>query len=143
MSYANAIPQIQTRLQAVDGLLHVEAGEPKQVNAAPMAYYLFARGTPIGQMSGITYTVMIRVLVAWLDNANSELDIAPFVHSIPATFSPREKDAGGYPFAKLGGTVDAATITSLDSGEQGGFHTVNNVPYRSITYELTIKENNP
>lgn len=143
MSYLLVIPEIKIRLEAVSGMALVEAGEPKQIAQTPYAYFMFARGLPIGQTDGMTYIVMIRVMVPWLDNDSAEEDIAPFVHSIPDTFSPRTIDGNGHAYAKLGGTVDSAIIKTLDSGEQGGFHTVKDTPYRSITYELEIKENNP
>lgn len=145
MTYLAAIPGIQARLESIAGVGLVLAGEPSQVDAVPLIYYLFARGKTIapGTLSGMEYVVMIRVMVPWKDNAASETDIAPFVNSVPAAFDPKTKDGDGHSFAKLGGLVDAATITSIDSGEQGGFHTVADVPYRSITYELTVKENKP
>lgn len=156
MSYLTAMPGLTARLASIAGLgtfdpggpserPAVLAGEPTSVDATPLIYYLFARASTIapGTLGGMTYVVMIRVLVPWQDNATSEADIAPFVNSVPAAFDPKTKDGAGHPFAKLGGLVDAALITSIDSGEQGGFHTVASVPYRSITYELTIKENKP
>lgn len=145
MTYATAMPGLHARLASIAGVGLVLAGEPTSVDATPLIYYLFQRAQTLapGQLSGMQYVVMIRVLVPWEDNATSEADIAPFVNSVPAAFDPKQHDTGGHSFAKLGGLVDAALITAIDSGEERGFHTVASVPYRSITYELTIKENKP
>jgi hypothetical protein len=156
MTYATAMPGITARLASVAGLGTLDQGgpgerpaviegEPTSVDACPLVYYLFQSGETIapGQLSGMKYVVMIRVLVPWADNPGSEADIAPFVNSIPAAFDAKQHDGDGHSFAKLGGLVDLALITAINSGEDQGFHTVASVPYRSITYELTIKENKP
>lgn len=145
MTYLAAMPGITARLQSIAGVGLVVAGEPSQVDAVPLIYYLFDRAETIapGTLGGMQYVVMIRVLVPWKDNATSEQDIAPFVNSIPNAFDPKTKDGAGHSFAKLGGLVDAAWISAISSGERGGFWTIKGVPYRSIDFELTIKENKP
>lgn len=148
-TYADAIPGIQERLEAVPGLALVLPGEPSSmpvdaddVPITPLAYYLFAgtEGLPQRPKRGDKHLVMIRVLVRWQDNANSELELAPFADSIPDAFDPdiHQADVNGYPLPTLGGRVAMAQLRSADSGEQSGFHTIADVPYRSITWTLTI-----
>lgn len=148
-TYADAIPGIQERLESVAGLALVLPGEPSSmpvdaddVPITPLAYYLFAGtdGLPNRPKRGDKHLVMIRVLVRWLDNANSELDLAPFVDSVPDAFNPdiHQVDGNGHPLPTLGGRVGMAQLRSAESGEQAGFHTIAGVPYRSITWTLAI-----
>lgn len=148
MSWAAILPAIVTRLATVDGLApliegsetiaRVKSGEPTQIEAVPYAYVLFNGFTPVnqGQVQGKQYEALIRVLVPWEDDADSEATLAPFVDRIPAAFDPKGRDADGRPLATLGGVCNVAQIMSATSGEQGGFHTVRDTVYRAVDFTL-------
>lgn len=108
---------------------------------SPLCYYLYDRTDGLNQRTkrGDKCIVMIRVLVRWVDNEECEAEIAPFVDSVPDAFDPREVDGNSHPLPTLGGRVGMAQLTRADSGEgERGFHTIAGVPYRSITWELSI-----
>ena len=148
MSWAAILPAIVARLATLDDLTpivedgntiaRVESGEPTQVQATPYAYVLFNGSTPVskGQVVGQQYEAMIRVLVPWEDDADSEATLAPFVDRIPDAFDPKGRDAQGHPLGSLGGICNVAQIMAITSGEQGGFHTVRDVVYRAVDFTL-------
>lgn len=146
-TWADAMDGIQERLESVPGLALVIAGEPSSmpvdafdVPLTPLAYYLYAGTDSLTQRPkrGDKQLAMIRVLVRWLDNESSEAELAPFVDSVPAAFDPREADDDGHPLPTLGGRVGVSELRSAESGEGAGFHTIAEVPYRSITWTLAI-----
>ncbi len=148
-TYADAIPGIHERLESIPALALVIPGEPSSMPVdeddkpiTPLAYYLYAGtdGLPSRPKRGDKHLVMIRVLVQWLDNDNAELDLAPFADLVPDAFDPdvHKADSNGHPLPTLGGRVGMAQLRSAESGEQAGFHTIADVPYRSITWTLAI-----
>ncbi len=148
-TYADALPGIQERLESVSGLARVIAGEPSSMPVdedgaliSPLCYFLFdsTQALPQRPKRGDKCMVMIRVLVRWIDNELCEAELAPFVDSIPDAFDPdiHAADEDGYPLPTLGGRVAMAQLLSAQSGESAGFHTIADVPYRSIAWTLAI-----
>ena len=148
-TYASARPGIQERLESVPGLARVIPGEPSSMPldqdgdlVSPLCYYLYDRTESLpqrGPKRGDKCTVMIRVSVRRGANQLSEAEIAPFVDSVPDAFDPQSNDGNGHPLPTLGGRVGIAQLTRAESGEGArGFHEIGGVPYRSITWELSI-----
>lgn len=143
MSYQGAIAGVLERLRTVAGLAAVLHGEPTAVHEPPIAYCLFdgfRRNYP-GQLVEVRYQIMIRVVVAWQDNAAAEDELAVFVNSIPAAFSAGPLDVEQR--RTLGGRVNAASITGARSGEGSGFHTIGGALYRTATFDLDVLEKQP
>lgn len=143
MTWANVIPQLQARLETVSGLKDVQCGAPTAVHDTPMAFFLYGNGSrpPGGQVKIDTYVVQIRVLVQWQDNKEAELELAPFVNSIPDAFKPYPGPSGGNYLATLDGTVTDSRITDIRSASgPDGFYQVSDTIYRSILFELTCTD---
>lgn len=148
-TYADALPGIQERLESVSGLARVIVGEPSSMPVdedgaliSPLCYFLYdgTEGSKERPKRGDKYIVLIRVLVRWIDNELCEAELAPFVDSIPDAFDPdiHAADANGHPLPTLGGRAAMAQLQTAQSGESAGFHTIADVPYRSIAWTLAI-----
>jgi hypothetical protein len=143
MTWANVIPKLQERLETVDGLKYVLCGAPTAVHDTPMAFFLYGNGArpPGGQVKIDTYVVLIRVLVQWQDNKEAELELAPFINSIPDVFKPAPGPSGGNYLATLDGTVNDSRITDIRSASSAdGWYSVGESIYRSALWELTLTD---
>jgi hypothetical protein len=138
MSWATALEGVVERLQTLTGLEAVITGYPRTVQTSPLAYTALLRVEPLrtGDVKARRYTAQIGVLVRWQDFEAAELELAPFANSVPDAFRPKTRDADGHPYGTLGGRVN---IAELNPGE-GGFTTVAETAYRSITWELEITD---
>jgi hypothetical protein len=145
VSLLNAIDGLEELLQTVDGITTVIVGEPSEiptdddgVQLLPLAYILFDSARPIvtSGVRGADYDLMVRVLIRWKDNEDAERDLAPVVDAIREAFDVRA--TGGHAKATLGGRVNTARVTAIASGEQAGFHTIAEEPYRSATFTIAV-----
>jgi hypothetical protein len=145
VSLLNAIDGLEDLLQSVDGITTVIVGEPSEiptdddgVQLLPLAYILFDSARPIvtSGVRGADYDLMVRVLIRWKDNEDAERDLAPVVDAIREAFDVRA--TGGHAKATLGGRVNTARVTAIASGEQAGFYTIADEPYRSATFTIAV-----
>jgi hypothetical protein len=146
VSLLDAIDGLEELLQSVDELETVLVGEPSEIptdeisgeQLLPLAYILFDGARPIVTSGprGADYDLMVRVLIRWKDNEDAERDLAPVVDAIREAFDVRA--TGGHAKATLGGRVNTARVTAIASGEQAGFHTIAEEPYRSATFTIAV-----
>lgn len=143
MTWADVLPKLQERLETVAGLTYVQCGAPTAVHDTPMAFFLYGNGArpPGGQVKIDQYVVLIRVLVQWQDNKEAELELAPFITSIPDAFKPYPGPSGGAYLATLDGTVNDSRITDIRSASGAdGWYQVGDTIYRSVLFELSLTD---
>lgn len=86
-SYSQVVDALHVRFATVADL----AGkpmlkyEPRSVQTTPMLYTLIDRFTRerSGQLTAMRYRILHRLVLQWQDNEQSEVQLMPFVHSIP------------------------------------------------------------
>lgn len=131
--YSDVVTANSAILATVTGLKVRIVGEPTSLQETPAVYTLFedVRYTKYAQVWVRTYHTLIRVCVRWQDNQAAELELAPFVDSIPDAF-----DAAG---SHLNNTIPSGQATLSDGS--GGFVTIDGTEYRCIDFhqEALIK----
>lgn len=132
MSYSAAIAGLKSRIQTVSGLAVVLDYEPQSFQDLPAVYLLldsFQR-TQAGQVTAMRYRVLARLCVRWQDNARAELELIPFVNSIPAAI-----DAD----PTLGGAITrGAAQVAEDANAIAGFVRIGGTMYRSLDIYVDI-----
>ena len=138
MSYSAAIAGLKNALDDVSGLANVLDYEPPSFHVLPAVYLLldsFQR-TNAGQVTVMRYRVLCRLCVLWQDNARAELELVPFVNSIPAAidadptlggaltrgFARVAEDANAIAgFVRIGGTMYRSLDVYVDITDKGAY----------------------
>lgn len=131
MSYESVIEGLDERFATVPGIAAILDYEPRSVHATPLLYSLLDRAEAIhaGQVRGWRYRILHRLIVPWQESEGAELQIIPFVSSIPAAVEadPHLGDhlPNGY-----------AEISEIDAG----WVTIANTEYRCLDFYSTVIE---
>jgi hypothetical protein len=129
MSYQSVKDGLQERLETLPGIVDVLQYEPSSFGDTPLAYLLFdhSEDATQGQVVGTRYFVTIRLVVQWTDNEGAELEIDPYIDSIPAAIQADRQ---------LGGRIRRGMATK--PGGEGGFIDVGAVRYRIVDFVTEV-----
>lgn len=111
VSYTEVRAAVHARLKQVPGILLVTPNEPRVLQISPAIYTLFAgfRRHVEGQQEKITYRMIHRLCVKWIENERAEEQLAELVNPIlrGLTYDPQ-----------LSGLIGGGLVTVAD-GEAG------------------------
>lgn len=115
-------------------LINLLKYEPGVIHHTPTIYTLldgFERNAS-GQLTAMHYRILHRLVIQWQDNEQAELELMPFVHSVPAAVDVDQT---------LGGriTMGLARITSA----QSGFIIISQTKYRCLDFFSTVPTKAP
>ena len=123
MSYATVLAGMTERLQTLTGLKAVLEYVPTTIQTTPLAYSLL-ESVDIRQSAQVTtreYRILHRIVFAWVDNEGAELELIPYVDSVPAAVKADPH---------LGGRIVSGYAEINDI--QGGWVTIGSVEYRVL-----------
>jgi hypothetical protein len=126
-SYSQVVDALHVRFATVAALSGkpMLKYEPRSVQTTPMLYSLlftFQRERS-GQITAMRYRIMHRLLLQWQDNEQSELELMPFVNSIPHSVDQDPTLAGLL-------VKGVARISDAESG----FIPISNSKYRCLDF---------
>jgi hypothetical protein len=131
MAYADVLTGLQETIAGVSGIVHVLTYEPSSIQAFPTAYLLFdsTEFDKQGQVTINKYKVLCRLLFRWQDNAKAELELIPFVNSVPAAVAADPH---------LGGHLNAgmARVVTVE----GMFVRVADTLFRGLDFTIEVVE---
>lgn len=124
---------LHERFATVSGIAKLLKYEPTTIQAFPTLYSLLdtVERSQAGQLTVMRYRVLNRIIFRWQDNEQAELELIPFVNSVPAAI-----DAD----AKLGGRVDSGLARVTDI--QAVFVTIGAL-YRALDIYTEVLEKQP
>jgi len=130
VSYAIVVAGLKVRLETISTLVSVLPYAPTAIHDAPMAYMLFdhAEYTHNSPVKVSRYFVTIRVAVRWQDNEMAEVQMMPYVDSVPAAILADPQ---------LGGRIPSGMAMVTDA--EGGFVTIAGVEYRVVDFTANVK----
>lgn len=129
MSYQTVLDGLQERLETLPGIVDVLQYEPSSFGDTPLVYLLLdhSEDATAAQVVGTRYFVLMRLVVKWTDNEKAELDIIPYVDSIPAAIQADRQ---------LGGRIIRGMATK--PGSEGGFIDTGGVRYRIVDFVTEV-----
>lgn len=135
-TYSQIVQALHTRFATVADLSSkpLLQYEPRSVQTTPTLYSLlhtFQRERS-GQITAMRYRIMHRLILQWQDNEQSELQLMPFVNSIPHSV-----DAD----PTLGGLL-AMGVARIGDGESG-FIIISNTKYRCLDFYSDVLSKAP
>jgi hypothetical protein len=85
MSYATVLTGLHVRFATVTGIANILKYVPTSIGDLPTLYSVIERVeiTRSGQVRATHYRIMHRMLFRWQDYEQAEIEILPFVDSIP------------------------------------------------------------
>lgn len=85
MSYSTVLTGLHVRFATVAGIANLLMYEPTAIHDLPTLYSLFqdVSITRSGQIRAVHYRTLHRLLLRWQDFEQAELEVIPFVDSIP------------------------------------------------------------
>lgn len=121
--YADIVAGVVARLQTIEALISVLDYEPTAIHEAPAAYVLFDESTVTGagQRSVRRYRLLVRCVVAWVDNDAAEREIARLVDDVIRVI---DEDP------QFGGAIPDGMARVVD--QQGVFVRIGNTTYRAL-----------
>jgi len=86
MSYADIVAGLHERFTTVDGIASILDYEPSSIQTTPTLYTLLDNVdiTQRGQVKSTTYRLLHRLVFRWQDREQCEVEMMPFVDSLPA-----------------------------------------------------------
>ena len=126
MSYSTVLTALHTAFATVSGIQVILKYEPRAVQETPLMYSMLDSVDVLNEELYVTtpdykYRVMHRLLFKWQENEQSELELIPYVNSIPeAVFAS----------TTLNGGALKSYVTNIDAG----WVDVANVQYRSLDF---------
>lgn len=136
ISYSDVLDGVYEQLQNLTGFVQTNDDdeivnllkyEPKVVNTTPLIYMLLdtAARQQKGQQTHMRYRVLIRLVLQWQENDQSELQLIPLVNEIPYRI---DQDP------TLGGRVNMGLAQIGDI--QSGFVVISGTKYRCCDFYL-------
>lgn len=103
--------------------------EPRSIQATPMIYTLLDRfrRERAGQLTAMHYRILHRLVLQWQENEQSELELMPFVHSIPHSVDQDPTLAG----------LLVKGLAHIDDAESG-FVIISNTKYRCLDFYSNV-----
>jgi hypothetical protein len=132
MSYATVLTGLHVRFATVAGIANILKYEPTSVGDLPTLYSLIqsVAVTYKGQLRATHYRILHRMLFRWQDVEQAELEILPFVDSIPLSVDADKQ---------LGGVIldGMAFINEMSAG----WVEIANTTYRTLDFisDVTVK----
>ena len=123
MSYATVLAGMTERLETLTGLKAVLEYVPTSVLTTPLAYSLLESVDirQSGQVQTNEYRILHRIVFAWQDNEGAEIQLIPYVDSVPAAVKADPH---------LGGRIVSGYAEIDDI--QGGWVTIGGTEYRVL-----------
>ncbi len=130
MSYSDVLEGLKERLDTLATLTNVLTYAPTSVHETPMVYMLYDRSEySHNQPAKVSrYFINVRLVVRWQDNEQAELQVIPFIDSIPGAVLADPH---------LGGRI-VGGMAMITDGE-GGFATIAGVEYRVVDFTANVK----
>jgi hypothetical protein len=138
MSYSTVLDGLHARLAVVNGIALILKYEPTSVQAFPTLYSLLdtVERSQQGQLTIMRYTVLHRLLFRWTDNAQAEVELIPYVNSVPAVIDA-DPTLGGV--LGTGTTSGYARVTSINAV----FVVIGQTLYRALDVRSEVIEKAP
>lgn len=138
VSYPEVRAAVHARLRHVPGILLVTPNEPRVLTISPAIYTLFAGFTrdTVGQQEQITYRMIHRLCVKWVDNERAEEQLGDLVNPILSMLT-RDPQLGGL----IGGG-----IVRVPDGEAGYMALGENpgiLSHRTLDFNQTVLTKGP
>ncbi len=129
MSYATVLAGLTERLQTLPGLKAVLEYVPTSIQTTPIAYSLTGSGSfrQSGQVLTSEYRIVHRIVFAWQDNEGAELEVIPYVDSVPAAVRADPH---------LGGRI-VSGYAEIDE-YTGGWVTIGGIEYRVLDFSARV-----
>jgi len=131
MSYSTVLAGLHERFATVTSIQAILDYVPTSIQDTPTLYSLLDNVTisRSGQVKATKYRILHRLVVRWQDNEGAELEIIPYVDSIPAAV-----DADNH----LGGRLTSgyAVIDEIEAV----WVEISNVTYRALDFYSTVVE---
>lgn len=110
-TYQDVLAGMHERLATVPGITRCLDYEPSAVQQPPLIYSLldsFER-SQAGQVTAMRYRILHRLVIAWVDTARAEQQLASFVNAIPAAIDADPQLGGRIP-SGLARIADAQAV---------------------------------
>jgi hypothetical protein len=135
MSYATVIAGLHVRFATVAGIVRILDYAPTSIGDTPMLYSVLTRMDCHFdcQVRVAIYRINHRLLFRWQDNEQAEIELLPYVDSIP-------KAVEGVVGASLGGTL-VGGMAELQECE-AGWVDIAGTTYRVLDFYSTVTEKN-
>ena len=134
MSYATTIAALVDKLETLSSPPPVLKYAPTAVHTTPVITVFFgsAERVDAGQVTGIRYAIVIRLILAWQDFEAAENQLEPYVDSIPALLRADRH---------LGLTGASAPLVQIEEMTiEGGWIEIAGVTYRTVDFTVPILE---
>lgn len=131
MAFPAVLVGVQTAVQTVAALKVVIIGEPTALHETPAAYVKLLSWSrkSVGQLTVMTYEVLVRVCVPWIDNTQAETELAALINPVCAAIEA-DRTLGGVLVAGVAGT----------DGGDAGYAEVGAVTYRAADVRVQVVE---
>jgi hypothetical protein len=128
-TYAQIIEGLHERFATVAGIAQILAYEPPSIDAFPTLYSLLdgVQYSNAGQVDPTRYSILHRLVFQWVEQKQAELELMPFVASIPAAVH-----ADKY----LGGRLNKGN--AIIERCQGTFVTIGGVLFRCLDFYSNV-----
>lgn len=145
VTYAEVVDGLHDRLLTIPDfpayndhgvLINLLKYEPSEIQHTPTIYTLldgFERDNGSAQMTGMHYRILHRLLIQWQDNEQAELELMPFVHSVPAAIDQDRL---------LGGIVNLGSGATIKSA-QSGFIIFSDIKFRCLDFIVSVSTKAP
>jgi len=143
ISYSDVIDGLFEALQGISGFIQLNNEgaicnllkyEPKVIQTTPTVYMLLDNFTREhkGQITTMRYRILMRLVLQWQENDQSEIELMPFVHSIPHQIDLDPT---------LGGRVNLGLAQVSEA--QSGFVLISQTKYRCLDFYVDAPTKSP
>lgn len=132
LSYTDIVTGHHERFATVLDASRLLKYEPSGIDNPPLLYTVLVsfEDAPQGQIAARRYRLMHRLVLLWQDNQQAEIELMPYVDSIPATIN------GSTLGRRLNDRLTAGL--AIISEARAGYIQVSGVWYRSLDFFSTV-----